>query len=392
MKESVLLWGNGRVLKENIFGLKTMYNVVGITGENVRENDAKNDLFAETDAIKLKFDKIIITSTLYHAEIKQKLVQQYNILPSRIEYIMDEFQESRRASFGIKNKDVTIYIGRLPHFCEKCGFMGIFIWGVHLYQYCSEKGYELVIDTKNYYSLYGGDRYGRVNMWEDYFLQPSKYTLDEAYESQNVILGGLDDREKKIFPEQSPSIESVVHLSKLFGNRFIQSEILKEKVSLEQSRISRNTSGRKILGVIARGTDYIYLKLKNHFIPCTTSQYIEYVKKYMMQFGYQYIYLATEDLDIYNQFVEAFPPEYLLSSDQRRVSMSENDKMALMQVKLYDKDDGYVRGMEYNVIISMLANCDGLISNCMCGAAWGALFLNAGKYGHVKIMDQGKYD
>ncbi len=72
----------------------------------------------------------------------------------------------------------------------------IFDRAMALYYKTRQLGYELLVDMKNYYTEYSGlDRYGIVNVWEDYYEQPSKYTLDEAYQSKKVILSKFDSVE-----------------------------------------------------------------------------------------------------------------------------------------------------------------------------------------------------
>lgn len=404
-KKLVLLWGNGQVLKQNIVWIHQIYEVVGITGENVKENDLNKGLFTEDEANKLCYDMVMITS-MYFEEIKEKLINHYHIAPSKIIHFLDEFRKQRRISPGIKNKNITIYIWRMPYQKRKNGFMNYLEELFVAYHICEVQGYKLVVDMKNYYSEYmRGKGYGSNNVWEEYFQQPSEITLDDAYNSKNVILGEYIDvsaveleilrnmniqecRLNNLFLENKLYIKVINFLSEKYGNKFQYSTVLKEKVYDEQIRLFKDKM--KILGVIARGSDYLARHPKGHPIPCETKRYIEYVKKIMTQYNYQYLYLATEDLEIYYEFKEQFSATSLLFSEQKRVA--DCGKHLLMDINFYDKDDGYIRGMEYNLVIAMLAKCDGLLANCMCGAAVGALLQNAGKYSHIEIMDNGIYD
>lgn len=392
-KQSVLLWGNGKVLKENIFWIRQLYEVKGITGKDVVKTDISKGLFTLDEALKINYDKIMVTTSKYYFEIRNKLIENYHINPDCIIYFLDEFNEERRVSFGTKNKSVTMYIARVPYLSSNHGFMNLLEGIFYVYDYCCKKRYELLIDMKNYYTSYAGENYGKVNVWEEYFLQPSKYSLNEAYESKNVIIGNIDTAIKKTkymsWKEvRKKEIDDCIILGKLYGEKFIYSLVLRERINSELKRINWNE--KRILGVVARGTDYIVLKPKGHSIPCSCDQYIKYIKDYMLCNDYKYIYLATEDLDVFNNFIKEFTEETLIFSDQKRISL--NKHKCLMDVQLYEKDDGYIRGMEYNLVIAMLAKCDALIANCLCGAVAGALLLNMGNYSHIEIIDEGTYE
>ena len=189
-KQAVLLWGNGKALKENIFWIRQLYDVKGITGKSVVETDLSHGLFTIDEALNINYDKIMITS-MYHDEIRNELIWHYHISCDDIIYFMDEFNTEKRISFGSKNKGITMYIGRVSYAIYKNGFMNFLEGAFCVYNYCCKKGYELLIDMKNYYTSYAGERYGKVNVWEEYFMQPSKYSLDEAYESEDVIIGNI---------------------------------------------------------------------------------------------------------------------------------------------------------------------------------------------------------
>ena len=389
-KQAVLLWGNGKVLKENILWIRQLYDVKGITGKSVVETDLSEGLFTIDQALKINYDKIMITS-MYYDEIRDELIGYYHINRDDIIFFLDEFNVEKRISFGTKNKGVTMYIGRVSYAIHKNGFMN-FLEGVfYVYDYCYKKGYELLIDMKNYYTSYAGEKYGKVNIWEEYFMQPSKYSLDEAYESEDVIIGNITVEEMNSFSWKEAYkkwIDNYIFLGKMHGEKFIHSLTLRERINREITRIKLEE--KRILGVIARGTDYVVLKPQQHPIPCPCDRYIRCIKSYMRYNDYKYIYLATEDLDVFNYFVKEFDKETLLFSDQKRISLNEHK--LLMDIKLYEEDDGYMRGMDYNLVVAMLAKCDALIANCLCGAVGGALMLNRGKYSHIEIIDEGIYE
>lgn len=66
----------------------------------------------------------------------------------------------------------------------------------------------------------------------------------------------------------------------------------------ERDRVQK--SGKQILGVLCRGTDYTKLKPLYHYIPYSAEQTVEIIDEMLVD--YQQIYLATEDQQIFEVF------------------------------------------------------------------------------------------
>ncbi len=124
------------------------------------------------------------------------------------------------------------------------------------------------------------------------------------------------------------------------------------------------------------------MKPENHFIPCDTDEFIDYVRTYRKKLGYGAIYLATEDEDILEKFKQSFSEDELFFSEQQRFG---NTGRVLMDVKVDRENDGFLRGMEYCLVVLMLSKCDGLLANCYCGGTEGAISLNGGRYKDIEV-------
>ena len=101
-----------------------------------------------------------------------------------------------KKSFGNKNRDKRIYIIRCINDKSKFyngpvyNLMANYFYVLTHLCYAKEKGYVPVIDQKNY-SVYNSvlePVNGTLNAWEYFWVQPSDITLDDAYQSKNVIL------------------------------------------------------------------------------------------------------------------------------------------------------------------------------------------------------------
>lgn len=391
MRQKALIYGYGDTYKKNICWIRQLYRIVGITDVKITTSCEEKQLYTVEDAVRLDFEIVIVTS-VFIEEIKDKLVNDFKIEDTKIYWFMEEFSQERHESFGEKNPDVTFYIFR-AHWQEvKNGFNNFFD---RVFASCYEvkkQGYEFFVDMKNYYTEYAGmERYGIVNIWEDYYEQPSSYTLDDAYQSKNVILSKFDS-EKYNAPfivegERLTNhwwVETYKILSKMFTIK--PGNILKEQIRNEETRLK---SLDKTLGVLARGTDYISLKPKNHAIPYDTKLLIDECRNRLLSGEYKYIYIATEDLDILEEFKRNFG-EKLQFSDQMR--LKHDVKKEIMSVKFDRENDTYLRGLEYCIVIEMLSRCRSLLANCCCYGALGAIAINGGRYSSCEVSDIGNYD
>ena len=124
-------------------------------------------------------------------KIKSKLKRGSN-LENVLRYIYTLLKHpqflQKKKSFGNKNKDKTIYIIRPNTEDGIQGLMSLFVQVMRKIDYANKKGYISYVDFKNYRTQYYD---GKNNCWDYFFTQPSKITIDEAYNSKNVILSGV---------------------------------------------------------------------------------------------------------------------------------------------------------------------------------------------------------
>ncbi|MBQ5852358.1 MAG: hypothetical protein IIW54_16335, partial [Lachnospiraceae bacterium] len=160
----------------------------------------------------------------------------------------------RRVSFGNENSDKVIYVARRAN--SKAGLFSLIITSIGQIQYAVENGYSPVVDLGNYGA-------GISNIWDYYFEQPSGISLDEMRRSSHVILGnGIISQhlkypgDKIAYSEQELSYWKKVSREHLM----VREGILKEAEQLQKKLFSKE----KVLGVLARGTDYINTRPYNH--------------------------------------------------------------------------------------------------------------------------------
>lgn len=153
--------------------------------------------------------------------------------------------------------------------------------------------------------------------------------------------------------------------------------------------------GKRVLGVLARGTDIAAKKPAEHPVQPSIEQLIKDAKTSMEMLNCQYIYLATEERRIAEQFEEAFPGKIITNKrhylDDAFYERLKQDKDVVISYA-YDKVDTsfYQLGLEYLSSIVLLSMCNGLLAG-NCGGTAAALYFNGGRYEGLHIYDLGMY-
>lgn len=282
--------------------------------------------------------------------------------------------------------DLIFYIIR-PRTNGIEGLLALFIYIQKKYAYAKNKGYEVIIDMKNYYTQYSN---GKDNVWEWFFTQPCKYSLDDVYSGTGtVILSGYryhEDENEKLF---SNLIFTDRYLNRecnfLFNNNFEFSKEVKDICIKEQKIIPIESC----IGVFLRGTDYVSLKPTGENIQPSVSQMIKIIQRFQKKYNNPPIFLVTEDQKIFDVFQREFQDFlHTVSFDTYIENYMGNDYLSRSCVF---KKDGYHRGLEYLCKIILLSRCKYMISSITCGSRV-AYVLNGNKYKDEYIFDLGLYE
>ena len=315
------------------------------------------------------------------------------LFPLVIKKITDYRVRERKCSYGIENPDKTFYIYGVE---DNAGGLWWHINKVLMHSsYADKKGYLVVVDMKNYSSQYHNKgELGAVNVWEEFFEQPSGYSLDDIKNSRNIIIS------KKA---ECPSPEylmgntvfyddqrRIAHFHYLF-NKYIKFNSRTREYLDNKIDMLFNGKG-KILGVLCRGTDYVLKKPKGHPIQPNPEDVIKDSKEIMKKYGCSYIFLATEDLDIFNLFKSTFSDQ-LLYIDQRRVSkkdMDGNNYLSSYNMKMNEDKEVFSKAIEYFTATYLLSRC-----NCYLGGRTGGskgVLIMTEEFEYKKIYNIGLYE
>lgn len=394
-KEKVIIYGIGSKMLYNRNYYKNNFDIVGFSDTNP---DKKSDIpYKEIPFIypknlkKFDYDYIIICS-VKEKEIKDFLVNEIGIATEKIKSDHDVYISSffdNKKHYGNKNLDKTIMlIGRTGK------TYGLFWYVNYFAQYIREAeklGYIPVIDMKNYYNIYlDDDEQGKINAWELFFEQITEVSLDDAYQSANVI--HIPDT--NYISEGEFAIGNIyynIEIRKMFCDivkKYIKLNCqMKEKFKLEYNKIFSKIEGKKVLGVLYRGTDFKNIKPYLHAVQPSVNECVNKVKEKVIEWGMDYIYIATDDEEALVEMKKQFCDKLLYYD---RVRFSNTGKKRLAFVSFDREHDRYIKGVDYLMEITLLAKCDSLVAG-KAGGTIGALLLNNCSYEKEYFFELGTY-
>lgn len=214
-----------------------------------------------------------------------------------VKYLMYPNRHEVKKCYGEENPNKKIYIIRLAN--PKAGMFSLLNTILEKTMYAIDKGYYPIVDMMNYPNSYlADDVLGHENAWDYYFdpIMDGGISLESAYRSKNVILSSLYPTEKNYFFDATLSLRSESLEYKKFRESFTgKIKIRGELIGRYDDIYDNLIAGKKVIGVLCRGTDYTALKPYAHPIQPTVSSIIGKVDEYLEKYDCTHIYLCTED-------------------------------------------------------------------------------------------------
>lgn len=323
---------------------------------------------------------------IYHFMMKRKWINKNHKINRRIRAMLfHNICYECRAAFGSKNSDRLFYVIRCPQ--AEMGFFAVLNYIIYHLTKAEQFQAEPVVDWQYYPNKYftEDEEVGRVNTWEKFFKQTTEITLEEVYQSKNVILssGDWEIPNKEVF-----DADRIAQNHKIWMKYFQLNEKTEKKYLEEKGRIGIGT--HRVLGVKCRGTDFLTTKPLDHSILPENDQTIQAIEEKSREWGeFDRIFLSTEDQNILN-LMKDFYGDKLFYLEGNRVVLTESKWLS----ELYDQDtpNGSTKEddmREYLVSTYLLAACDGLIAPEV-GGTIGALRIR-GNRDQVFIFQLGTY-
>lgn len=241
--------------------------------------------------------------------------------------------------------------------------------------YAEKKGYIPIIDMQNFKnSIMPFKEVGKKNAWELFFEQPfGGYNLKDVQKAKNKRYITRNEIAECI--NINYSIKDFTKYIRLIPN-------INEFVEYKFNEIS-NKGSEKVLGILARGTDYFLPVHGYHVID--TREFIDYCEHIFRNYGYTKVFLATEDSGILQDFQRRFEKELKYLEDDRTILQKEN--MFVSEQWKADKIDMEEKTRKYIAAIYILGRCQGFVANAKTSAVPFVQILGKGKYDWIKIFE-----
>ena len=294
-----------------------------------------------------------------------------------------------QVTFGGKNQDKIFYVIRNPK--GEHGLFALYNFVMFHLKIADQKNAIPIVDVQ-YYPLEGlidDDKIGHENAWEYFFEQVCYYSLDEVYQSRNVIMGaGIDAASLGAVYD-----ENILREHRELSRKYIR--IRQNILDVCQAKYQEfDMERKKILGVICRGTDFIGTKPQGHSIVPTARQTIDIIEKKEKEWGaFDALFLATEDKGIFNE-MRNYYGERLLSYQKIRLDNTGENFLCkkIEEISLQNRNELFKKKLmtEYLISVWLLSKCNSLVAPII-GSTLGVLCIGEG-FEHKYFIQMGNYE
>lgn len=329
-------------------------------------------------------------------DLKRKIIEKYyRLLPNRVMSRVENY---------VKNKDQRALLEglRLEKFINNTDFDSLdtskypvcyirkATWDYPLFHmyfivnmldniiYCLSKGYKPIVQFKNSEN---------TNLWEQFLEQPCGLQYNNELASLEC-----DELDANLHWPLYPTRNEISIYAKLYHSFVKPNKQTQKYFDNEYETIIK---GKRVLGVLCRGTDYTANKPKGHPVQPPVDDVIALVKLKMVELDCQWIYLATEERAILEQFEKSFPQQILVNKrnyfdEFYEIKKREGENARISWVHFGREKDSYYKSLEYFSSVNLLSKCTALIAG-NCGGSRTALYLNNNKYEYWHLFDLGVY-
>lgn len=312
----------------------------------------------------------------------------------------------RRVSFGENNPDKVFYVIRPYYYLTRNELtQNISNLMFHYYRnlqhlcYAVENGMIPVVDWQNYGPFAHGEDYainGTTNCWEYYWNQPSNYTLEEVYQSKNVVLSVRNTRDIPYMPSCSfvpplqKQAEDYAKKCPKYNNYITLNEHTADYIQKKQNEIFPVNA--RILGVSIRGTSYglsnTNTPATGHPIQPTLRNLIYSIHRAMEEWKMEYVFIACELQGVIDEVKKEFGDKCLFLPRARYEQTPRRGDVEKGLDPLYVPGQKYQTNLDYVAEMVLLSRCTSLLAAMSSGVRY-AIIENGNTYEEMRIFDNG---
>lgn len=302
----------------------------------------------------------------------------------------------RKMSYGKKNPDKTFYVIRPYYFSEgnelspfRSHLLYNYYRNLQYIAYAVNKNWIPVIDWENFTPLPHQEEFpvnGTKNGWEYFWNQPSQYTLDEVYQSKNVILSDQNTIDTPYIPPckypkpYQKNAEKCAILCAPYDKFITFNQPTRQYIEERYKQIF--PEGARILGVSVRGTIYNSTQhLPGHPDQPTVGKLLQAIHIHMKDWDMTHLFFACELETIVDEVRKEFGESLLVLPRERYTREPQiNDN------PLYEPSHRYQTNLDYVTEMALLSRCNSLLA-AYSGGVRIAVIWNGGSYEHMEIME-----
>ena len=272
--------------------------------------------------------------------------------------------------------------------CKKCGLLSFYIQYLGCMIRFLNSGYIPIIDLQSFPNIFNGFNITSINEnpWEDYFEQPFGFTLENVKKfSKNVSFFKC----KNYYDYPIHHIYNNKPLLDYYHNIAIKYLLIKKELIKESNLMIQNLfkGSKNILGILARGTDYISAKPYGHPIPPNVEMMIDDIKEMDKKNYYDWFFLTTEDDLIRTKFIDKLGNKLKYIKPNINIEYKYKKKEWLFKNSKIYKNYQYHKIYLINILI--LSKCIDIVSARTGGAVF--LYIISNGFRKDKIYYLGDY-
>ena len=315
------------------------------------------------DKTILKVGSDMIYSIHFGAEVLKKNVANSINLMSSVYWLSDV------VSYGDRNPDKVFYVIKSP--IASSGlvkFISFLLFFVSVADEKKDMEVIPVLDT----AIAGDDNQFNDGVYRDVwgmFFEPvTEFSLEEVYNSKNVIIG----EEGKM--GANPYLMYVEYHSNVgpLMKKYLKLNPDVDAYCKEIRDGLQIPDGATVLGVIGRGTDFNNPGVAAlHTLPLGPDGIVEKAGEMFEKGGYDYVFLATEDPNVFDTFMASELKEKTKYIDQNRYAIDASKELLhnkYLEASASGARNGFEEARKYISILEMLRTCDGIMASTDCGA------------------------
>lgn len=288
---------------------------------------------------------------------------------------------------GTEHPDQTFYVIRIT-WQVPAGLFAMLKSILSHIAYAIDKGMIPIIDMKH--SVNGAalqDLSEDQEPWELLFEQPMAYTLTDVSRCKNVIVSNDKQAPRLNYEINVDITENRLQLAKYRAmfKKYIK-PIAEAQLFLDAAYKQTINPSQRVLGILCRGTDYTLKKPKWHPIQPEPLEVIEKAKQVMTDMQCDAIYLATEDMGVYEMFQSHFG-EQLLANNYKKYTEAEMQDVEYLSQITQNKREVQ---MGYLSSIYLLSKCCCFIGGRTSGTV-GVYLMREGDFEYDYLWNLGYY-